>query len=267
MKKNRPQRVDPLHPPKQQAPLFYEQHKQAEVAPIRRKPNYFRIFLAAILILAVVIGISFLFLYINQSIFGKDNASPLQTSALPSQTMPPAEAETGPAIASNEIAILNPPRLSVEAAQAFAKAKNAHPDFINLAPIFWRVAAEYQVDPLVVYCQSALETGFMHFNGVVSREFCNPCGLKTTIGGGDYEESAHMRFPDWESGIRAQVQHLALYAGSENTPVKTPLDPRHFPYLKGTAPSVEALSKKWAPAEDYGQIIREMMEEALKYAR
>jgi hypothetical protein len=45
---------------------------------------------------------------------------------------------------------------------------------------------------------------------------------------------------------------LKIYADG---PVPNPVDPRHFPSIAGTAPTVEELSGKWAPAADYGSSI------------
>ncbi len=163
-----------------------------------------------------------------------------------------------------ELPILHAPRTSVHAMQAFAKSRNAAPIFVKLAPKFFTLATKAGVDPLVAYCQAALETNFMHFTGVVTADHHNPCGLKTTVGGGDKEKAAHTVFPDWDTGIRAQVEHLALYAGAEGYPLEPAqtADPRHFAYLRGKAPMVEDLGRRWAPAANYGQLIRGLMEQA-----
>ena len=42
--------------------------------------------------------------------------------------------------------------------------------------------------------------------------------MKTTVGGADHDITAHCQFDSWETGIRAQVDHLALYAGAPGYP-------------------------------------------------
>ncbi|MFM1654672.1 hypothetical protein ACI7RC_21620 [Brevibacillus sp. B_LB10_24] len=52
---------------------------------------------------------------------------------------------------------------------------------------------------------------------------------------------------------RLPGKHLALYAGMEVTGKIA--DPRHFPAIKGTAPTVESLGGKWAQDSDDGPIL------------
>lgn len=169
------------------------------------------------------------------------------------------------AFADPTLLILHPPRIEASAAQAWARARNADPLLIELAPLYWELAPSAGVDPLVAYCQAALETNFLRFGGVLDSSFHNPCGLKTPAGGADTDRTAHTRFSDWQTGIRAQIDHLALYAGQTGYPLAESPDPRAFPYLLGQAPTVEALSGHWAPSPDYGSLLRGLMEEAHAY--
>lgn len=73
-----------------------------------------------------------------------------------------------------------------------------------------------------------------------------------TVGGGDYQATAHKRFKDWREGITAHLDHLALYAGAAGYPCSGTPDPRHFAFLHGTARTVESLGGKWAPSSAYG---------------
>lgn len=157
--------------------------------------------------------------------------------------------------------ILSRPTGSIKQMQEWARTKKAHPKFIELAPLFYKISEKAGVDPIVTYTQSAKETGYMNFGGVLDISYNNPCGMKGSSGGGDYDPNAHMRFRNWEDGIMAQVDHLALYAGANDYPKTDTTDPRHFPYLKGTTTTVEGLSGKWAPSNDYGQSIVRMMKD------
>lgn len=150
--------------------------------------------------------------------------------------------------------IIGKPTTTVKQMEAWAKAKKADLDFIKEAKTFYDISVKYGIDPAVTYAQSAKETNFFKFTGVVSKDHFNPCGLKITVGGSDTDKQAHKKFKDWNEGITAQVHHLALYAGHPDFPYdadKTP-DPRHFPSIYGKAPYVEDLGAKWAPSKTYG---------------
>lgn len=182
-----------------------------------------------------------------------------------SQTNSQANAPVNRQFEESELPLAHAPRASLEAAQKWARERSSTDLFPSLAPLYWKQAQQIGLDPLAAYCQAALETGFMKFSSVVPESFHNPCGLKTSTGGGDYDTSAHMQFPDWETGIQAHLDHLALYAGIQGYPRSDTQDPRHFDYLLGQAPTVESLSGRWAPSQEYGQILRKLMEEVLAY--
>lgn len=157
--------------------------------------------------------------------------------------------------------IMSKTKATVEQMKEWAKKKGANQLFIDLAPVFYDISAKVGVNPIVTYCQSAKETGYMKFGGVLNASFNNPCGMKTSKGGGDTDPNAHHRFKSWEEGVQAQVDHLALYAGAVGYPKTGSPDPRHFPYLKGNAPTVESLGGKWAPSSSYGSDIVKMIKE------
>lgn len=157
--------------------------------------------------------------------------------------------------------IISKTKSTINQMKEWAKNKGANQLFIDLAPIFYDISIKSGVNPLVTYCQSAKETGYMKFGGVLNASFNNPCGLKTNKGGGDKDPNAHQRFKNWNEGIQAQVDHLALYAGAIGYPKSNTPDPRHFPFIKGTASTVESLSGKWAPSSAYGVAILDMIKE------
>ncbi len=157
--------------------------------------------------------------------------------------------------------IISKTKATIEQMQEWAKRKGASSVFVDLAPTFYAVSERAGINPLVTYCQSAKETGYMRFGGVLNATYHNPCGLKTSAGGGDKDPAAHQRFKSWEEGIQAQVDHLALYAGVSGYPKANTPDPRHFPYLHGIAPTIESLGGKWAPSTAYGHEILKLMKE------
>lgn len=155
--------------------------------------------------------------------------------------------------------IMGKPTVTLAQMEQWARDRKADPLFVELAKTFYAIAVKTGVDPAVIYAQSAKETGYMRFGGVLDKSFKNPCGLKTTKGGGNYDKNAHQRFASWEQGIQAQADHLALYAGAKGYPKAGTPDPRHFPSIKGKAVTVEQLGGNWAPSLHYGSDIVDRM--------
>lgn len=115
----------------------------------------------------------------------------------------------------------------------------------------------------IAFCQAIHETGYFRFRGIAKIEWHNPAGLGVT---GSPDKGA--RFPDWRTGVRAQIQHLKAYAVKNPTFAAPLVDPRYENVKKagyiGSAPEWEALNGKWAvPGTRYGQSILAIYEEAL----
>lgn len=160
-----------------------------------------------------------------------------------------------PAAHASGTSILGEPRASAAEAQAWARSQGASRTFVRLAPLYWQLAPQRGIRPEIAYAQAAKETAFGRFGGVLDASFRNPCGLKKTAGGGNYDPDAHRRFPSWRAGVTAHLDHLALYAGAPGYPKARTPDPRHFPFLHGRAPTVQALGGNWAPSPTYGREI------------
>ena len=153
--------------------------------------------------------------------------------------------------------ILGKASATLTQAQEWARGNKAPAEFVELAKLYWELApARGGIDPAIAYVQFAHETGYLYKKGEsaagIDASYCNPCGLKITAGGGDYQATAHKRFANWKEGIMAHLDHLALYAGAAGYPRSGTPDPRHFSYLYGTAKTLEELGAKWAPSPSYG---------------
>lgn len=153
----------------------------------------------------------------------------------------------------------------VEQMKAWAKKRGATETFIELAEIYYRLGVKKGINPEGAYAQAAKETGFGRFDGVISEEFHNPCGLKITEGGSNIDPKAHQVFKSWQEGVDAHLDHLALYAGTPGYPKEKTYDPRHFSYLYGKAETFEDLGEQWAPSSDYGtSLIEDFLLDLLK---
>lgn len=160
--------------------------------------------------------------------------------------------------------ILGPASATIAQAQEWARQNKAPQEFVDLAPLYWQIAPERAgVDPAVAYVQFAHETGYLYRDGKssagIDASYHNPCGLKTMEGGSDTSPTAHKKFASWEEGITAHIDHLAIYAGAPGYPRADTPDPRHFPFIAGTAPTVEDLGGKWAPSPAYGDKLVSML--------
>ena len=159
--------------------------------------------------------------------------------------------------------IINKPSATKEQVLTWLDGKNPHPIAKGMVELFFTIAVQEGVDPVVVIAQAMKETGYFKFKGVLKPNFCNTCGLKNKAGGGDTDPNAHHRFDYWEDGILAHVEHIALYAGAPGYPKSNPKDPRHFDFLLGKCPNVEDLSGNWAPGSNYGQEIVRLSQEII----
>ncbi len=169
----------------------------------------------------------------------------------------------------DDVKIVSHSTITIDEAKKWAIKRNATPTFVSLADLFWKYAPSHgDVNPAVAYVQAALETGYGRYGNVLDETYHNTCGLKRTDAGtstDDSDKEAHKRFDNWDHGVQAHLDHLALYAGAVGYP-KTNIeqnylgdkidkdstyDPRHFSYLAGRAHTVKELSNNWA-GEGYG---------------
>lgn len=163
--------------------------------------------------------------------------------------------------------ILGTTKITEKQAADWALSKGCTKVFANNATQYWLICRRIGVNPVIAYCQYALETGWGKFGGVLDASFKNPCGLKIPAGGGDYDANAHKRFPTWTEGIAAHIDHLALYAGKSGYPKEFTEDPRHFPYLLGKAKTVRELGGNWAPSSQYGTKLENLIKDLENYAK
>lgn len=163
-----------------------------------------------------------------------------------------------------DVPIISNSYIGPEDAKKWAKEKGASKEFIQLADLYWKYAGSHgDVNPALAYVQAAKETAYGNFGGVLNASYHNPCGLKTNKGGGDKNPNAHKKFKSWDEGVKAHLDHLALYAGAEGYPKEETEDPRHFPSIHGKAESVIDLGAKWAPSKTYGEEILGMYNEMI----
>ena len=171
-----------------------------------------------------------------------------------------------------DINIISTTTVTVAKMEAWAKSKGATAEFISLAALYEKYASKRgKVNWALAYVQAAKETGYGKFGGVLTADYHNPCGLKNSTGGADDDPDAHKKFDNWDQGVIAHLDHLALYAGASGYPKTTYVpsykssdlksnetyDPRHTgnwyaTNVYGKAKTAIDLGGKWAPSTTYG---------------
>ncbi len=145
----------------------------------------------------------------------------------------------------------------------WASGGGAHQRFQDVVAPYWEYGERTRIRPEVAYAQSALETHFGHYGGVVRPEQNNWAGIKTQDAAGD-EPTDHESFPSPEEGVRGHFNHLAAYTGLQ--PIGEPHGRYHLVLEQPWAGSiccVEELGGRWAPAGDYGHRIVNLLGEML----
>lgn len=117
--------------------------------------------------------------------------------------------------------IMGPPSEQWDVVFRLLADAGAAPLFLDeIAPAIWAAATRGGVDPVGPIAQSAKETNWGRFTGVVPASFCNPAGIKIhpdaqkllPNGPGD-SKLDHAQFGSWQHGAQAQINHLKAYVG------------------------------------------------------
>ena len=129
-----------------------------------------------------------------------------------------------------------------------------------LSQLYTQEAAIEGVNHDVSFAQMCLETGFLHFGGLVTPDMNNFCGLGAT-GPGYHGE----KFPSPRIGVRAHIQHLKAYATDE--PLEQDLvDPRFYYVRFGSSPAIKGLAGTWAADLLYADKIKNILERLYRFS-
>ncbi|MHB9291093.1 glucosaminidase domain-containing protein [Hollandina sp. SP2] len=159
--------------------------------------------------------------------------------------------------------IMGQGRTAPEKLASFLLAANpeAEASFVkNLAEIYVEEADIEGVNHDVAFAQMCLETGFLRYGNLVTPDMNNFCGLGS-VGPGHPGE----QFPDPQTGVRAQIQHLKGYA--TEAPLKQELvDPRYRWVRYGSAPVIKGLAGTWSVDRSYGDKIKNILERLYRFS-
>lgn len=206
----------------------------------------------------------------------EENENNDQTSEQDTETAGSADAQTQEAIADGQYPIMGSSDVTVqEMVDYFNASGEKYPaeelseggaDSIEtFCQMYYDEAAAEGVRPEVAFAQTMKETGFLQYGGDASIEQFNFAGLGTT-GNGVPGNS----YPDVQTGIRAQIQHLKAYATSDSLNQDC-VDDRYEYVKKGSAPYVQWLGQQenpeglgWATGDNYGYDIVGMIEDMME---
>lgn len=142
----------------------------------------------------------------------------------------------------------------VDAESMFRFVAERNPSFDrSIAEAFHEVGKAYGVRGDIALCQAIIETGWFRFdNGTaVSADAHNYCGLGVHTRG-----EKGCSFATQREGVTAMIQHLYAYSCHDPLPEgETVTDPRFKFVRRGSAPTWESLSGKWAMSKNYGNNI------------
>ena len=209
----------------------------------------------------------------NEAAAENDSTKASQENENKTSASNPDTEETQEAIADGQYPIMGSSDVTVqEMVDYFNASGEAYPaeelseggaDSIEtFCQMYYDEATAEGVRPEVAFAQTMKETGFLQYGGDASIEQFNFAGLGTT-GNGVPGNS----YPDVQTGIRAQIQHLKAYATSDSLNQEC-VDDRYEYVKKGSAPYVQWLGQQenpeglgWATGDNYGYDIVGMIEE------
>ena len=209
----------------------------------------------------------------NEAAAENDSTKASQENENKTSASNPDTEETQEAIADGQYPIMGSSDVTVqEMVDYFNASGEAYPaeelseggaDSIEtFCQMYYDEATAEGVRPEVAFAQTMKETGFLQYGGDASIEQFNFAGLGTT-GNGVPGNS----YPDVQTGIRAQIQHLKAYATSDALNQEC-VDDRYEYVKKGSAPYVQWLGQQenpeglgWATGDNYGYDIVGMIED------
>lgn len=147
--------------------------------------------------------------------------------------------------------IIGKPTKSARELEAFFLMNNSDIPLQDLREITECYIEECAIEGInsdVAFCQMCLETGYLRFGNLVTKDMHNYCGL-----GAIDADNKGCVFATVRQGVRAHVQHLHAYATVDAVLTQELIDPRYKYVLpRGKAQDVFALSGTWAADREYG---------------
>ncbi len=125
----------------------------------------------------------------------------------------------------------------------------------RLAKLYISEANEEGLNSDCAFAQMCLETGFLRFGNLVTKDMHNYCGL-----GAIDENNIGERFETEQLGVRAHIQHLHAYA-TKDIELKNPCIDRRYRYVspRGKSPTIQGLAGTWAADKEYATKLDQLL--------
>ncbi len=129
-------------------------------------------------------------------------------------------------------------------------------EILDFAYDYCKEASAENINSDVAFAQMCLETGYLSFGNLVTKEMHNYCGL-----GAMNAENPGCVFATRTLGIRAHIQHLQAYATTEDVKLNQELvDPRYsWVHKTKYVQDITGLSGTWATDPAYAQKIENIL--------
>ncbi len=113
------------------------------------------------------------------------------------------------------------------------------------------------VNYTVAFAQMCLETGYLKFGNLVTKEMHNYCGL-----GSIDKDNPGVSFATMQEGVRAHIQHLQAYATKEDQKLNNPvIDPRYdWPHKSKYITDISGLAGNWATDPKYSEKLENLIQ-------
>lgn len=112
------------------------------------------------------------------------------------------------------------------------------------------------------FVQMCLETGWLTFGNLVTKDMHNYCGL-----GAIDKNHPGESFETEQMGVRAHIQHLHAYATTSDIKLKNKLIDNRYKYVlpRGKAPTIYGLAGTWAADKEYGKKLDSLLSKLENY--
>lgn len=112
------------------------------------------------------------------------------------------------------------------------------------------------------FVQMCLETGWLTFGNLVTKDMHNYCGL-----GAIDKSHPGESFETEQMGVRAHIQHLHAYATTSDIKLKNKLIDNRYKYVlpRGKAPTIYGLAGTWAADKEYGKKLDSLLSKLENY--
>lgn len=140
---------------------------------------------------------------------------------------------------------------------------NADKELVKRLAHYYVIEAKAEgINSDCAFAQMCLETGWLSFGNLVTKDMHNYCGL-----GSIDKNHPGESFETEQMGVRAHIQHLHAYATTSDIKLRNKLIDNRYKYVvpRGKAPTIYGLAGTWAADKEYGTKINKILTKLENY--